>query len=185
MGYNDQLFSEGQEFIKQDGLLLEEHEKKRLFGAYIPEGYTVSPLTATTMVGILRGTGRRANALGQEAAGKTGTTNDNTDAWFIGFTPNLVTGVWVGFGEKRRSLGRGREGGNTAAPIWLDYMKDAVKRYPVMAFENTLKVDLAAYKTPNVSVSAVFDQNLDIDIPDVGPSGTSPSSADFFTTDLE
>jgi penicillin-binding protein 1A len=57
------------------------------------------------------------------AGGKTGTTNDYSDAWFTGFTPQIVTGVWVGFDDFRISLGRGQDGAKTALPIWAPYMK--------------------------------------------------------------
>lgn len=70
------------------------------------------------------GTGGRAN-FGRPAAGKTGTTNDYKDAWFVGYTPDLAAGVWVGFDDMRRSLGRGEVGGRAAAPIWSEFMKHA------------------------------------------------------------
>lgn len=70
------------------------------------------------------GTGGRAN-FGKPAAGKTGTTNDYKDAWFVGYTPDLAAGVWVGFDDMRRSLGRGEVGGRAAAPIWAELMKNA------------------------------------------------------------
>ncbi len=96
--------------------------------------YAFDPAAAYVMISMLRnvvqhGTGWRANALGRPAAGKTGTTEDNRDAWFIGFTPNVIAGVWVGF-DDNRSLGTAETGGNTAAPIWLDFMKEAVTAYP-------------------------------------------------------
>ncbi len=61
-------------------------------------------------------------ALGKPVGGKTGTTNDETDAWFMGVMPDLVSGVWVGFDEIKR-IGYGATGGNTAAPIVLEYLK--------------------------------------------------------------
>lgn len=75
------------------------------------------------------GTGAKAKSLGREAAGKTGTTNDALDAWFIGFTPQVVTGVWVGF-DQQKSLGSHSTGAQVALPIWLEYMKEAVKKFP-------------------------------------------------------
>ncbi|HSW61971.1 MAG TPA: PBP1A family penicillin-binding protein [Dissulfurispiraceae bacterium] len=80
-------------------------------------------LTSMLQDVILYGTGGRA-AIGRPAAGKTGTTNDYKDAWFIGYTPDLATTVWVGFDDMRRPLGRGEVGGRAAAPIWSDYMKN-------------------------------------------------------------
>jgi penicillin-binding protein 1A len=73
---------------------------------------------------IEEGTGRKARGLKSAAAGKTGTTDQNRDAWFIGYTPRLVTGVWIGYDQKY-SLGRGKTGGRIAAPIWLDFMAKA------------------------------------------------------------
>jgi penicillin-binding protein 1A len=71
---------------------------------------------------VQRGTATKLKELGRPVAGKTGTTNDQMDAWFIGFTPRYVCGVWVGF-DKRRNIGSKETGGKIAAPIWLDIMK--------------------------------------------------------------
>jgi len=71
------------------------------------------------------GTGRGARELHRTVGGKTGTTNFGGDAWFIGFSPDVLTGVWVGYDEKK-VLGKGETGGRTALPIWRDYMKDAL-----------------------------------------------------------
>ncbi|MDJ0789208.1 MAG: penicillin-binding transpeptidase domain-containing protein, partial [Myxococcota bacterium] len=96
----------------------------------------VSPTQAYLAAGLLRdvvehprGTGRRARALGHAVGGKTGTTNDGGDAWFVGFTPDVATGVWVGFDEKR-VLGRGETGGRAALPIWIDFMQSALAEHP-------------------------------------------------------
>ncbi len=79
------------------------------------------------------GTGRRVKSLGRPVAGKTGTTNDMRDAWFIGYTPSLVTGVWVGFDDEI-SLGNQEAGGRAAAPIWLYFMERALQGTPVENF---------------------------------------------------
>ena len=79
---------------------------------------------------VQRGTGRRARALGrQDLAGKTGTSNDNRDAWFSGFNGDLLATVWVGF-DQERSLGRFEEGGRTALPIWIYFMEEALAGAP-------------------------------------------------------
>jgi len=76
---------------------------------------------------IKRGTGVRARSLNRtDIAGKTGTTNDAKDTWFNGFTPNLVTTVWVGF-DQERPLGEAEEGAHTALPIWINFMGAALK----------------------------------------------------------
>ncbi len=74
---------------------------------------------------IERGTGWKARELGKPAAGKTGTTNDYRDAWFIGYTPALVAGVWVGY-DDHRSIGPKETGAHSALPIWLEFMKKAL-----------------------------------------------------------
>ena len=67
-------------------------------------------------------------------AGKTGTTNDQADAWFVGFSPDVVTGVWVGHDESR-VLGKGETGSRAAAPIWVDYMARTLNGTPREAFQ--------------------------------------------------
>jgi membrane peptidoglycan carboxypeptidase len=74
---------------------------------------------------IQRGTAARLKSLGRPLAGKTGTTNESKDTWFIGFSPDLVVGVFVGFDEPK-SLGKRETGSSVAAPIWGDFMKEAL-----------------------------------------------------------
>jgi penicillin-binding protein 1A len=81
----------------------------------------------------VRGTGARLNSLSKKLAGKTGTTNDNKDAWFVGFSPDLVVGVYVGFDEPR-TLGRVETGAKAALPIFYDFMKDALEGHPDTGF---------------------------------------------------
>jgi len=81
-----------------------------------------------------RGTAARAARLGRPVAGKTGTTNDFTDAWFVGFEPSLAAGVWVGFDEKKDSLGKDETGGHAALPIWMDFWAPVMKDEPVEDF---------------------------------------------------
>jgi penicillin-binding protein 1A len=98
----------------------------------------IRPETAYLMTSILQGvvnegTGGKARALGRPVAGKTGSTNGYFDGWFIGFTPQIVTGTWVGF-DQEKSLGLGEVGGDTALPIWVDYMKSAHQDLPIEDF---------------------------------------------------
>jgi len=100
----------------------------------------ISAEQAYLLVDLLRavvrdpdGTGWRLRALRRPVAGKTGTTNDQGDAWFIGFTPDVATGVWVGHDESR-FLGWGETGSRAAAPIWMQFMKAAVADRPVRDF---------------------------------------------------
>jgi penicillin-binding protein 1A len=90
----------------------------------------VSSRTARIMVSLLQGvvqhgTGAAARKLNHPVAGKTGTTNDYTDAWFIGFSPSITCGVWMGFDEKK-PLGENETGSRAALPIWIDFMRAAI-----------------------------------------------------------
>ena len=94
--------------------------------------------TAYIMTNLLEsvvqsGTGRRVKALNRPVAGKTGTTNNLFDAWFLGYTPRYTTGVWVGMDEAT-SLGKGETGSRTASPIWLDFMQQALEGKPARTF---------------------------------------------------
>ena len=82
---------------------------------------------------ILSGTGRGAKSLGRPLAGKTGTTDDNTDAWFIGYAPDLVLGVWVGF-DVKKTLGKRETGARAALPIWKEFMEAAYEGRPPEEF---------------------------------------------------
>ncbi|MGC1454071.1 MAG: PBP1A family penicillin-binding protein [Nitrospirota bacterium] len=85
----------------------------------------IAYLTTDLLKGVIeQGTGWKARELGRPAAGKTGTTNDYRDAWFIGYTPSLVAGVWVGY-DDQRSIGLRETGARAALPIWLEFMKKA------------------------------------------------------------
>lgn len=83
---------------------------------------------------VKNGTGHRVRALKRPVAGKTGTTNNLFDAWFVGYTPRYVTGTWVGF-DNERSLGKGETGSRAASPIWLGFMKRILEDKPVRVFQ--------------------------------------------------
>ncbi|MBI3355980.1 MAG: PBP1A family penicillin-binding protein [Nitrospirae bacterium] len=83
---------------------------------------------------VQKGTGQAAKVIDRPIAGKTGTTNDYINAWFIGGTPNLVTGVYLGF-DDRRPLGESETGARAALPIWIAFMREALKQLPVVPFE--------------------------------------------------
>lgn len=104
--------------------------------------YTTKPVMApenayliTSMLksAVERGTGKAVSTLGRPVAGKTGTSNDFQDAWFVGYTPEMLVGVWVGYDEKR-SLGDKETGGRAAAPIWREFMQHALGETPVHDF---------------------------------------------------
>ncbi|HEX9741453.1 MAG TPA: PBP1A family penicillin-binding protein, partial [Nitrospiraceae bacterium] len=83
---------------------------------------------------IQKGTGQGAKAIERSVAGKTGTTNDFTDAWFIGYTPTLATAVWIGF-DDIRTLGETESGAHAALPVWLEFMQAALPLVPAAPFE--------------------------------------------------
>jgi penicillin-binding protein 1A len=119
---------------------------------------------------ILHGTGRRARALGRpDLAGKTGTTNDQHDAWFSGYTSNLVTTAWVGF-DKPQPLGAKETGGRAALPMWIEFMHTALKGMPVRVPEQppglvTVRIDpetglLARAGHPNAIFETFRQENV-------------------------
>jgi penicillin-binding protein 1A len=94
--------------------------------------------TARTMMQFLQavvqhGTGAAASQLKHPLGGKTGTTNDFTDAWFIGFSPSVTCGTWIGF-DDRQSLGEKETGARAALPMWMDFMRAAIAKKPNEAF---------------------------------------------------
>jgi penicillin-binding protein 1A len=107
----------------------------------------ISPKTAFTMATMLKGviqhgTSVRAKVLGRPLAGKTGTTNAEKDAWFIGFSPYLLSGVYLGF-DHLTPMGRGEAGSSAALPIWIDYRSAVEPNYPVEDFHPPTDVKMA------------------------------------------
>ena len=155
-----------------DGIRVDAHMIRRVTsydGAVLEQARpavhdVVSPEVARTMVAMLEdvvnfGTGMGAKALGRPAGGKTGTTNDFTDAWFMGFTPQITAGVWVGYDDKQISLGKGETGARAALPIWLEFMQGALAAAPVETF-------------PNVEPLAkiALTKQVKVDTPDTAPT---------------
>ena len=107
-------------------------------GEILPTDRVISEAEAFLMTDLLKavvleGTGRGVRRLGGYLAGKTGTTNEQADAWFMGFSSEVTLGVWVGH-DQVRALGFGETGAGAALPIWRDYMREAIARYPVRDF---------------------------------------------------
>jgi penicillin-binding protein 1A len=141
-----------------DGALLEE--------AHPNVHDVMAPNVARTMVAMLEevvqfGTAVRARELARPAAGKTGTTNDFTDAWFIGFTPQLTAGVWLGYDDKQVSLGKKETGAKAALPIWIGFMKAALEGKPVEDFANVEPLSKVA-----------LTKQVEVDTPDTAPTET-------------
>ena len=115
----------------KDGNLLEENKPQ--------EERVISEELAFITTNILQsvvqeGTGWRAKTLGRPVAGKTGTTNNYMDAWFLGYTPDLIAGVWVGM-DKDEPIGKNETGARAANPIWVRFMEKALKGMPVKNFQ--------------------------------------------------
>src|SRR5450432_815199 len=159
-----------------DGIRIDPHMIRRVTsydGALLEEAHpevhdVISPEVARTMTAMLEeviqfGTGMQAKALGRPAAGKTGTTQDYTDAWFIGFTPQLTAGVWVGFDDKQISLGKKETGARAALPIWLEFMQSALSGMPELDFPNVVPLEQEAR-----------DHKVNVDTPDSAPTEDEP-----------
>jgi len=188
VGIHVDLGAEAEKYIQQDKLKLTEEERKILFGDEIPPGHVLTPQTAYIMVSLMRGvvdygTGFKAKELKRPAAGKTGTTNDESDAWFMGYVPNMVTGVWLGY-DSRKKIGPGMTGGVVSAPIWLYYMQDVLKDTPVLNFSSP----------PDIKVANIDDLSGGSSQPEAKPepedlqvpTGNAPASrgVDFLYNDL-
>jgi penicillin-binding protein 1A len=143
----------------QQGRILEQH---------VTETQEVMrPETAFVLVNVMkgvieRGTGARARVLERPLAGKTGTTDDATDLWFVGFSPSLVAGVWIGY-DIKRSLGSAETGGRLALPIWVQFMRKALAGTESADFpvpENVVAVSVdphTGYPVPRGSPGSIVD----------------------------
>ena len=95
--------------------------------------YTAYQITSMMEGVVQRGTGKKLQIVGKPVAGKTGTSNEESDAWFIGYTPDLAVGVYVGY-DNPKPMGKGRTGGELAAPIVADFMRLALREQPATPF---------------------------------------------------
>jgi len=161
-----------------DGIRIDPHMIRRVTsydGALLEEARpsiheVISPEVAHTMTAMLEevvqfGTGIEAKALKRPAAGKTGTTQDYTDAWFIGFTPQVTAGVWVGYDDKQNSLGKKETGARAALPIWLEFMQNGLAGMPVLDFQNVVTLEQQA-----------ADHQTHVDTPDTAPTEDEPGA---------
>jgi penicillin-binding protein 1A len=123
---------------------------------------------------IQSGTGRMAKSIGRPLAGKTGTTNSYKDAWFVGYAPNLVTGVWVGF-DGVRTLGRLETGAHAALPIWTQFMDQALRGLPVMTFPIPEDIQFAQIDTKTGDLPSKNSQHISTE---VFRKGTEPKKVE-------
>ena len=161
-----------------DGIRIDPHMIRRVAtydGALLEEAHpaiheVISPDVARTMTAMLEeviqfGTGIEARVLKRPAAGKTGTTQDYTDAWFVGFTPQITAGVWVGFDDKQNSLGKKETGARAALPIWTQFMQNALAGTAPLDFANVTPLE-----------QQVGDHPVRVDTPDTAPTEDEPSA---------
>ncbi len=160
-----------------------------------PPRRVISPETAYLTTNILEsvvreGTGWRAKAIKRPSAGKTGTTNDLKDAWYVGYIPQLACISWVGY-DQERPLGKNETGSKAAAPAWVNFMKGASKQYPVKNFSIPDTIEFHPIDKEN---GALLDADHKQAYYEVFAPGTAPTpkssdeqldARDFFRLDLE
>ncbi len=152
----------------RNGTVLEQTREGKLTEDVMDEN------TAYVMVDLMHsvvssGTATKALELKKKVAGKTGTTNDYRDAWFVGFTPEVLTAVWVGL-DDFKGMGKGQYGGELALPIWVDYMRPSLEKYPP-----------SKYKEPEDIVKVRIDSKTGL----LAPEGTEKSVEVVFKKDTE
>ncbi|MGA9820963.1 MAG: penicillin-binding transpeptidase domain-containing protein, partial [Desulfobaccales bacterium] len=173
---------------------IEDRDGRVLMDYHLQSRQALNPETARIMTELMlgvvqRGTATRVQVLGRPIAGKTGTTNSFRDAWFIGFTPSVITGAWVGMDDDH-SLGPKETGSQAAAPIFISYMKDALRGQKVEEFPETQPT--LARKGPGETgkdeEATEGDDNFYPDedvIKEKAPAQARSSSQQFFKNDLD
>ena len=153
----------------RDGNLLEENRGEPTDVIRADTAYVMTNMLRGVL--SLRGTGARAASLASQwpLAGKTGTVDDNTDTWFVGFDPDITVGVWLGFDDKRKSLGGAEQGAFAALPIWMDFMKTYIG-------ERDDKDDPPEFQAPGNIVFIAVDKSNGAAL----PSGASDSINEAF-----
>ena len=161
-----------------DGIRIDPHMIRRVTsydGALLEEAHpevhdVLSPETARTMTAMLMdvvqfGTAIKAKNIGRPAGGKTGTTQDFTDAWFIGFTAQITAGVWIGFDDKQISLGKRETGAQAALPVWMEFIEKGMGTMPAVEFANVVPLEIQAE-----------EHHVHTDVPDTAPEDEAPSA---------
>jgi penicillin-binding protein 1A len=169
---------------KLDGEILEQHLFEPRQAMTKENAYLI---TNMLMDVIQSGTGRLAKTIGRPLAGKTGTTNGYNDAWFVGYAPNLATGVWVGFDEVR-TLGKLESGAHAALPIWTRFMNHALQTIPVMTFSIPEDIQFAQIDTTTGNLPSKNSRHISTEVFRKGtePEKAAPQKAnpmDFFEFD--
>ncbi|MFZ9595006.1 MAG: penicillin-binding protein 1A [Bdellovibrionia bacterium] len=198
----DEVFARIQQALARENASLSPvSSTPKIFPTYPLESdpdQVLDPRVAYVMTHLMKevvsyGTGQEAKNLGRVSAGKTGTTNESLDTWFMGFTPHVVTGVWVGF-DHAKPIGSSETGARVALPIWLNYMKAAVKSrtdvdFPVPPGVVFTSIDATTGKpvsqaTPS-SISEAFVSGSEPTQRTSQDSEAVESASDFFKEDTE
>jgi penicillin-binding protein 1A len=138
-----------------DGNIIYETKEQKRYMAIEPA--TAQIMTDTLINVVENGTGRRASSLKRYVGGKTGTTNEYKDAWFIGFLPNLTVGVWTGF-DDFTTLGRLETGARAALPVWIDYLNGVIDNIDYAVFKST---DNVSYYKVDIETEQITDSIVD------------------------
>jgi penicillin-binding protein 1A len=126
---------------------------------------------------VKRGTGRRISEIGKPLAGKTGTTNDSRDTWFMGFSPDLAVGVFVGY-DQPKSLGDHEAGSTVAAPVFKDFMEHALAGHPAVPFRIPPGIRLVRVNAATGKPASSGDRNFILEAYKIGtePDATTQST---------
>jgi len=178
--------------LDRDGNLLEENQPL-FYPKESPDGERIlTPQTAYLMTHLLEGvvqngTGWKAKALRRPVAAKTGTTDQFLDAWFIGYTPEFITGVWVGFDDET-SLGENETGSRAASPIWVTFMSKVLKDKPLQDFPIPEGIEFVKIDPRTGLIGLGRETILECFREGTGPTQEASSqrktSADFFKYDF-
>ena len=156
----------------------------------------IAPETAAVMTDLLEaaveeGTGFRVKALKRPVAGKTGTTNDLRDAWFLGFTPSVVAGIWVGY-DDRRPMGNGETGSRAASPIFLYFMQEILEGTPKEPFQHPEGVVVAKIDAKTGLLASPFSEKTCFQVfkkgtepTDYSPKPDQAKPGEFFQLDMD
>ncbi len=164
----------------RDGNLLEENRAEPSDVIRADTAFVMTNMLRGVLT--LRGTGARAASMAEHwpLAGKTGTVDDNTDAWFVGFDPNITAGVWIGFDDKRKSLGSDEQGSKAALPMWMEFMKGYIESRPDKAnppsFEPPGNI---VFLSVDKSNGAVLTPDIPGGINEAFIAGTQPGANSF------
>jgi len=178
--------------LDRDGNLLEEslalsYPVEPSNGSQVISPQTAYLLTSLMQSVVQEGTGWRAKSLGRPVAAKTGTTDRFEDAWFIGYTPELIAGVWVGFDEER-TLGENETGSQAASPIWVNFVGKTLKDRPVRDFLTPEGIEFMKIDPKTGLITSKKDAILECFREGTGPAQKIPvptaATPDFFKSDL-